>query len=424
MKKVVRMLVLFLGINFCFVSAVQASGEPILVFVNGYQVIYNQLPIIEEGYTLVQFRPSFEALGFQIQWDEEHAIVTGKAPNTKLELQLDSKTAYVNGEARELEIAPRMVNGSVYVPIRFLGESTGGDVAWDPKTNHVDIITDKGYYVYMEVIRNDFEKVKYWLDHGGGANFANNNDGISAIDMAVHHKNAKMVKLLLDYGANPDMLNPVYPKVAILALDMAIYYKSPDIVKLLIQYGAEPDRVNKEGKTRIENLTKDIQQEKNPENIELTKQILTILENENDIPRVDRYSRFIAQGPSMEPTAFDNERVLLYKKYYLTNPVSRNDLIVFEGPNGKMYMKRVVGIPRETLEINGENLYINGERLTSIMFPDNQINSSEIELNENQVFVIGDNYNDSLDSRSTFLGPISLDKIIGKVIHVEHLHNP
>jgi signal peptidase I len=400
-------------------GADRTEQEPVRVFVNGFQVIYNQLPVVEDGTTLVQFRPSFEALGYRIEWDAEESAITGTLPNKRLELKIGSNTAYLNGEAKELPIAPRIINGSAYVPIRFLGEISGGDVTWNPNTNFVDIVTDKGYYIYSAATGNELDRVRHWLDQGAGSNFANLNSGTFSLGMAIHHKNVEMVKLLLENGAIPDMVNPVYPLMDVTDMDMAIFYQSPEIVKLLIQYGSNANRIDKEGKRPIDRAKEKLQTEKDQNQYKNLEKIIVILENEKNIPRIARYSGYISDGPSMEPTIFSDERLWVDKEYYNTNMIARNDLIVYEGANGKTYIKRVIALPNESLEINGDLLYINRERFTSIVFPDNKLNQSEMKLGEDQVFVIGDNYNHSLDSR--LQGPVPITKIIGKVIHIEHL---
>jgi hypothetical protein len=67
---------------------------------------------------------------------------TGTAPNLKVELEVGSRKAYINGVEKERPIKPRLENDSTFVPIHFLGEASRGDVAWDPATKHVDIMTD------------------------------------------------------------------------------------------------------------------------------------------------------------------------------------------------------------------------------------------------------------------------------------------
>ncbi|WP_430076401.1 signal peptidase I [Paenibacillus ferrarius] len=398
------------------------ADEPARVFVNEYQVIYDQLPIIEEGNTLVQFRPSFEALGFTVQWEQMSSTVTGTAPNLKVQMQVGSRKAYINGVEKELPAAPLLVNGSTFVPIRFLGEASGGDVTWDPATNHVDIVTDKSYYVYREAIANNLDKVRYWLEHGGGPNFANRNDGISSLGMASYHNNIEMVKLLLDYGAIPDMPNPVYA-FAPDEMDMAIYGKNPELVRLLVQYGADPNKKTKQGQTLVEEVQQQLEKA-NSEDIPALNAILDILESAKDLPKINRYARFVAQDNSMKPTIANGERTWVDKQYGQLHPVLRNDLVMFEGPDGRQSMKRVIGLPGEAIRIDQENMYVNGERSTSNMLPGNKVDQAEMVLSSDQVFVIGDNYNDSIDSRSSYVGPVSLKQITGKIIHIEHKYIP
>ncbi|RTE09488.1 signal peptidase I [Paenibacillus whitsoniae] len=421
MLRYFRLVILLCLLQLYLVPSVYAD-EPVRVFVNEYQVIYDQLPIIEEGNTLVQFRPSFEALGFTVQWEQMSSTVTGTAPNLKVQMQMGSRKAYINGVEKELPAAPLLVNGSTFVPIRFLGEASGGDVTWDSATNHVDIVTDKSYYVYREAIANNLDKVRYWLEHGGGPNFANRNDGISSLGMASFHNNIEMVKLLLDYGAIPDIPNPVYA-FAPDEMDMAIYGKNPELVRLLVQYGADPNKKTKQGQTLIEQVKQQLD-EANSEDVPALNEILDILESAKDLPKINRYARFIAQDNSMKPTIANGERTWVDKQYSQLHPVLRNDLVMFEGPDGRQSMKRVIGLPGEAIRIDQENMYVNGERSTSNMLPGNKVDQAEMVLSSDQVFVIGDNYTDSIDSRSSYVGPVSLKQIIGKIIHIEHKYVP
>ncbi|WP_420852238.1 signal peptidase I [Paenibacillus hamazuiensis] len=158
-----------------------------------------------------------------------------------------------------------------------------------------------------------------------------------------------------------------------------------------------------------------------PEDAPTIKQILEILETAKDLPKQQRYARYIAEGSSMEPTIADKERVWVDKNYYQTTPVSRNDLIIFKGQNGNMYMRRVAGLPGETIRIDQEKLFVNGKRDSSMFFPGNTRSQADVKLNDKQVFVIGDNYNNSSDSRSPDMGPIALSQIVGKINYVEHI---
>jgi hypothetical protein len=79
------------------------------------------------------FRSLFEGFGLKVDWDSPSRTVTGSAQNMQIALTIGSLTAYVNGEQRTLSQAPRIENGSTYIPIRFVGETLDKSVSWDGK---------------------------------------------------------------------------------------------------------------------------------------------------------------------------------------------------------------------------------------------------------------------------------------------------
>ena len=87
---------------------------------------------------------------------------------------------------------------------------------------------------------------------------------------------------------------------------------------------------------------------------------------------------------------------------------------------GELYVKRIVGCPRDTIEVRDGNLIRNGAVVHSDYTAEDYINykMDEVQLGENEYFVMGDNRNDSNDSH--IIGPIKKDQIVGKVvIHFE-----
>ncbi|MEX1157784.1 MAG: signal peptidase I [Thermomicrobiales bacterium] len=105
---------------------------------------------------------------------------------------------------------------------------------------------------------------------------------------------------------------------------------------------------------------------------------------------------------------------------YPFHPPKRGDIVVLHPPvdNGKPYIKRVIGLPGEQLSIHDGAVYIDGQRLEEEYLNgaatawSGSIGQEEITIPDGQVFVMGDNRNNSTDSR--VFGPIDIDKIIGK----------
>jgi signal peptidase I len=129
---------------------------------------------------------------------------------------------------------------------------------------------------------------------------------------------------------------------------------------------------------------------------------------------------YIVYGPSMEPNYWENEWIIVNKLAYKFHAPQTGDIIVFQPPiySTKPFIKRIIGLPGESVEIKNGTVYVHktdGSIITmqepyiKEQFPTNY--SSPI-IPENEYFVMGDNRNNSSDSRSGWL--ISRDKIIGK----------
>lgn len=128
-------------------------------------------------------------------------------------------------------------------------------------------------------------------------------------------------------------------------------------------------------------------------------------------------------GSSMEKTLFAGDPIIIDKfSYRLTDP-KRFDVIVFKqgGDEHSYYnIKRIIGLPGETVIIKDGIIYINGEILEDIVNVDEMANyglaAEEILLEDNEYFVLGDNRNYSEDSRFASIGNITRDEIIGKAV--------
>lgn len=126
-------------------------------------------------------------------------------------------------------------------------------------------------------------------------------------------------------------------------------------------------------------------------------------------------------GDSMEPSLHNGQEILMNRILYRISMSKRGDVIVFL-PNGNQnthfYVKRVVGLPGETVQIREGNVYIDGVLLAENelfdKIADPGIAQSELLLGSDEFFVLGDNRNSSEDSRSGNIGAVKKDSIIGK----------
>ena len=126
-------------------------------------------------------------------------------------------------------------------------------------------------------------------------------------------------------------------------------------------------------------------------------------------------------GSSMLPTLEDGNNLILDKISYRFSEPERFDVIVFpfRDATGKSYIKRIIGLPGENVRIdeNG-NIFINEELLEETygreVMKNPGIAINGITLSENQYFVLGDNRNNSEDSRFPAVGAVSRDEILGR----------
>lgn len=133
--------------------------------------------------------------------------------------------------------------------------------------------------------------------------------------------------------------------------------------------------------------------------------------------------RTLVVGESMHPTLENRDNLLVDKLTYRFEEPERFDIIVFKFPlqDNTYYIKRVIGLPGETVLIDTEgNIYIDGQILEenygAEVIWDPGIAFQPVTLGPDEYFVLGDNRNHSSDSRNLAVGKISKDLIIGKAL--------
>ena len=122
-------------------SSVFAGG--ISVNLNGENVEFaNQAPVIVEGRTLIPLRGVFEKLGYEIGWDAETKSATFTKDNTVVKVTVNANSFTLNGSLVNLDVPAQIVNGSMMLPLRAIGEATGLKVDWDNENKAVNLASD------------------------------------------------------------------------------------------------------------------------------------------------------------------------------------------------------------------------------------------------------------------------------------------
>ncbi|MCX6806975.1 MAG: signal peptidase I [Candidatus Berkelbacteria bacterium] len=130
---------------------------------------------------------------------------------------------------------------------------------------------------------------------------------------------------------------------------------------------------------------------------------------------------FVVDGASMAPNFKDNEVVMVNKiSYFIKNP-KRGDAVVlkFPGREQEKYIKRIIGLPDETIKIESGKVYINGQKLIEEDYLSSHLTTEpdmEKTLSENEYFIMGDNRSNSNDSR--IWGTCPKENLIGKAVFV------
>ena len=129
-------------------------------------------------------------------------------------------------------------------------------------------------------------------------------------------------------------------------------------------------------------------------------------------------------GPSMNPTLEDGEIVIVNKFKYKVSDIERYDVVAYTliENDGYYDIKRIVGMPGEKISIKDGYIYINEKQLQNSPFSEkiiiSGVASDTITLGDGEYFVLGDNINNSEDSRYTNVGNISEVEILGKVSYI------
>jgi signal peptidase I len=140
--------------------------------------------------------------------------------------------------------------------------------------------------------------------------------------------------------------------------------------------------------------------------------------------RVFLFSPYLVDGPSMQPNFFTGERVIVNKILYDVREPQVGEIVVFHSPFNADYIKRVIGLPGDTVEVRGDEVFINDNPLPEPYLEEaveqataqgreyNVKDFAQATVPQGHVFVMGDNRSNSHDSRD--IGFVPYEQIVGR----------
>ncbi len=140
-----RRISLVLGCVFCaLLAAADGDKKGMSISVDGKPILFQGPgPRRVLGRVLVQLRGIFERMGAHVKWDDDSQTVFADRNDIQVELRIGSNNATLNGRAVLMDVPAQLIAGSTFVPLRFVSESLGARVNWDPHSGNIDI--DTGY---------------------------------------------------------------------------------------------------------------------------------------------------------------------------------------------------------------------------------------------------------------------------------------
>lgn len=136
--------------------------------------------------------------------------------------------------------------------------------------------------------------------------------------------------------------------------------------------------------------------------------------------RLFLFEVFVVEGRSMYPTLHETERLIVNKVIYRYDQPRNGDIVVFEYEPGRDFIKRVIGIPGDKIEIEAGRVYINDQLLDEPYLLDNmEMNDfGPVEVPPGYLFLMGDYRINSMDSRDPRVGFVSLEDLKGRAFFI------
>ncbi|WP_240419072.1 beta-propeller domain-containing protein [Paenibacillus periandrae] len=149
--------------------AATESGTAIGLQVNGSHVAFSSMPLLIDNTLMVPLRDLSESLGVQIDWDESSQTAAAVKGIHSIKLTIDNKQAFRGETTVNLEAAPRMHNGKLFIPLRFFSESFDFNVYWDGLNKSVAIVDADKSLPTIGSADHMLELFKDYSSAGGGS---------------------------------------------------------------------------------------------------------------------------------------------------------------------------------------------------------------------------------------------------------------
>ena len=137
-------------------AAPAMAADQIAVFLNGNQISFDVPPLIINDSTMVPVRAIFEALGADVNWNNETRTVTSVRDGVTVTLTIEQSVMYVNGTPKQLEAPACIIDERTLVPLRAVSEAYGADVVWDGNTRTVYITSGNTAAVTTEPVQSGY----------------------------------------------------------------------------------------------------------------------------------------------------------------------------------------------------------------------------------------------------------------------------
>jgi len=246
-------------------AATAGTAAAVTVTLNEFQTAkLVHRPRIESGTVLLPLRETGDMLKARTTYFAEDKRIAIVSPAYRVEMRLGSATATVNGEAYKLASPPKNVNGTVFVPIRFVGEALGVQVNWIAKEKRVNLNFEDRYL--LAVKGTLAAELAYWLDRRTGELFASKKGEAARLvadtnvkvsgagGMSIHLSTAADVLTVTDTYGEPGLNTDIYKLVVTdgrLSLETKAHYWGIHPIRN-IEWGANGSLLFVDGRTLYE----------------------------------------------------------------------------------------------------------------------------------------------------------------------------